>query len=410
MPCLRRRRGTSASHGPADVAHARGVVRLRPVTESRSARLADIAAQADVSEATVSRVLNDRPGVSEPTRQAVLTAIDVLGYDRPTRLQAEVGAARRPGDARAGQPDLPGVRAGHRDRAGRRGLHAGAVHADPGRGARGRLRADAARPRRRPGSSSCPASTPTPPPTRRRYQCAARARPADRAGQRLAGRASTPRSCPTTTSRRWTWPSTTSSQLGPHRDRAGPRARSATRRCIRKVQGFRAAMREHLGVEPAHLERLVTHTVFSLEGGAAAAGRLISRGATAVICGSDLMALGAIRQARSMGLRVPARRLGGRLRRLDDDGVHRPAADHDPPVGRGDGGRRGAGPARRDRRRGPARGRSTSSGPSSSCAARPARCRSAPEPRAERGCRVAGIRGDLTYRLVGAPTATSTRR
>ena len=57
------------------------------MNESRSARLADIAAQADVSEATVSRVLNDRPGVSEPTRQAVLTAIDVLGYDRPTRLK-----------------------------------------------------------------------------------------------------------------------------------------------------------------------------------------------------------------------------------------------------------------------------------------------------------------------------------
>jgi DNA-binding LacI/PurR family transcriptional regulator len=74
---------------------------------------------------------------------------------------------------------------------------------------------------------------------------------------------------------------------------------------IRKVQGFRAALREHLGVEPAHLDRLITHTVFSLEGGAAAAGRLISQGATAVICGSDLMALGAIRQARSMGLNVP---------------------------------------------------------------------------------------------------------
>ena len=58
------------------------------MTESRSARLADIAAQAGVSEATVSRVLNDRPGVSDATRQAVLTAIDVLGYDRPTRLQA----------------------------------------------------------------------------------------------------------------------------------------------------------------------------------------------------------------------------------------------------------------------------------------------------------------------------------
>ena len=35
------------------------------------------------------------------------------------------------------------------------------------------------------------------------------------------------------------------------------------------------------------------------------AGRLITRGVTAVICGSDLMALGAIRQARSMGLGVP---------------------------------------------------------------------------------------------------------
>ena len=46
------------------------------MTEPRSARLADIAAQADVSEATVSRVLNDRPGVSEATRQAVLTAIE----------------------------------------------------------------------------------------------------------------------------------------------------------------------------------------------------------------------------------------------------------------------------------------------------------------------------------------------
>lgn len=51
------------------------------------ARLSDIAAQAGVSEATVSRVLNDKPGVAEPTRQAVLTALDVLGYERPSRLK-----------------------------------------------------------------------------------------------------------------------------------------------------------------------------------------------------------------------------------------------------------------------------------------------------------------------------------
>src|SRR6185436_20932551 len=51
------------------------------------ARLADIAAQAGVSEATVIRVLNGRPGVADGTRQAVLTALDVLGYERPTRLK-----------------------------------------------------------------------------------------------------------------------------------------------------------------------------------------------------------------------------------------------------------------------------------------------------------------------------------
>ncbi|WP_130865788.1 LacI family DNA-binding transcriptional regulator [Acidipropionibacterium timonense] len=49
--------------------------------------LADIANQAGVSQATVSRVLNARPGVSESTRQSVLTALDVLGYQRPSHLQ-----------------------------------------------------------------------------------------------------------------------------------------------------------------------------------------------------------------------------------------------------------------------------------------------------------------------------------
>src|SRR5688572_20543670 len=50
-------------------------------------RLADIAAQAGVSEATVSRVLNGKPGVSAATRQAVLTALDLMGYERPQRLR-----------------------------------------------------------------------------------------------------------------------------------------------------------------------------------------------------------------------------------------------------------------------------------------------------------------------------------
>jgi DNA-binding LacI/PurR family transcriptional regulator len=50
---------------------------------------------------------------------------------------------------------------------------------------------------------------------------------------------------------------------------------------------------------------LVERTRFSLEGGHAAAGRLIERGVTAIICGSDPLALGAIRAARRAGLTVP---------------------------------------------------------------------------------------------------------
>src|SRR3977135_2814298 len=54
-----------------------------------SRRLAEVARKVGVSEATVSRVLNGKPGVAEATRQAVLTALDVLGYERPTKLRGE---------------------------------------------------------------------------------------------------------------------------------------------------------------------------------------------------------------------------------------------------------------------------------------------------------------------------------
>ncbi|HEY8588518.1 MAG TPA: LacI family DNA-binding transcriptional regulator [Naasia sp.] len=54
-----------------------------------SRRLAEVAKKVGVSEATVSRVLNEKPGVSAATRQAVLTALDVLGYERPSKLRGE---------------------------------------------------------------------------------------------------------------------------------------------------------------------------------------------------------------------------------------------------------------------------------------------------------------------------------
>ncbi|MFC1411587.1 LacI family DNA-binding transcriptional regulator [Streptacidiphilus sp. N1-12] len=52
-------------------------------------RLADVAKKVGVSEATVSRVLNGKSGVAEATRSRVLTALDVLGYERPTQLRGQ---------------------------------------------------------------------------------------------------------------------------------------------------------------------------------------------------------------------------------------------------------------------------------------------------------------------------------
>ena len=54
-------------------------------------RLSEIAERSGVSISTVSRVLNERPGVSMQARRQVLTSIDVLGYDRPVRLRSRAG-------------------------------------------------------------------------------------------------------------------------------------------------------------------------------------------------------------------------------------------------------------------------------------------------------------------------------
>jgi DNA-binding LacI/PurR family transcriptional regulator len=57
------------------------------MVQTAARRLAEVAQKVGVSEATVSRVLNGKSGVSDATREAVLTALDVLGYERPTQLR-----------------------------------------------------------------------------------------------------------------------------------------------------------------------------------------------------------------------------------------------------------------------------------------------------------------------------------
>src|SRR5271170_6896523 len=57
------------------------------MTRTPARRLAEVAQKVGVSEATVSRVLHGKAGVSDSTREAVLRALDVLGYERPTQLR-----------------------------------------------------------------------------------------------------------------------------------------------------------------------------------------------------------------------------------------------------------------------------------------------------------------------------------
>lgn len=71
----------------------------------------------------------------------------------------------------------------------------------------------------------------------------------------------------------------------------------------RKIEGFTRAISRRTGHAPA--PGAVNRSLFSVEGGHAAAGQLLDEGMTAIICGSDLMALGAIRAVADRGLRVP---------------------------------------------------------------------------------------------------------
>lgn len=79
----------------------------------------------------------------------------------------------------------------------------------------------------------------------------------------------------------------------------------------RKTRGFLEAMRANPlsrrpDSTPTAADDLVVSSIYTVEGGQAAAEELLDRGVTAIVCGSDLMALGAVRAVRLRGLEVPA--------------------------------------------------------------------------------------------------------
>lgn len=264
------------------------------------ARLADIAAHAEVSEATVSRVLNGKPGVAESTRQAVLTALDVLGYDRPSRLRRKSAGLVGLITPELTNPIFPAFAqiietalARHRFTPVLCTQTPGGVHEDDyvqmllDRGVAGIIFV-----------SGQHADTTTDP--ERYTKLIERGLPIvlvngyhegidapfisddDLASMDLA-----------LTHLVSLGHTRIGLAVGP--DRYVP--------VIRKISGFRNSLRSLLGRDD--VDELIETSMFSLEGGATAATRLIDRGCTAVVCGSDMMALGAIRAARQRGLQVP---------------------------------------------------------------------------------------------------------
>jgi len=68
------------------------------------------------------------------------------------------------------------------------------------------------------------------------------------------------------------------------------------------AEGWRRAMRAHDLEAP---DELLSETLFTVEGGQAGTARLLKAGVTGIVAASDLMALGAVRAVRSWGATVP---------------------------------------------------------------------------------------------------------
>jgi LacI family repressor for deo operon, udp, cdd, tsx, nupC, and nupG len=265
------------------------------------ARLADIATQAGVSEATVSRVLNARPGVAEATRQAVLTALDVLGYERPARLKQHSAGLVGLIVPELDNPIFPAFAQVIESALAHHGYTPvlctqtpGGVHEDDytqmllERGVSGivfvsGLHAD---------------STADPD---RYLALRRRGLPIVLINGYVDGLDAPFVSNDDVTSMDLAVTHLVAQGHTRIGLAVGPRRFVPV---VRKISGFRAAMRRHLGQED--VEPWVECSLFSVEGGTAAAERLLDAGCTAVICGSDLMALGVIRAVRSRGLDVPA--------------------------------------------------------------------------------------------------------
>ncbi|PWI13082.1 LacI family transcriptional regulator [Streptomyces sp. Act143] len=263
-------------------------------------RLAQVAKKVGVSEATVSRVLNGKPGVSEATRQSVLTALDVLGYERPTQLRGE--RARLVGLVlpELQNPIFPAFAEVIGGALAQQGLtpvlctqtRGGVSEADyvelllqqqvSGVIFAGGLFAQADAPHEH------------------YHQLAERKIPVVLVNASIDGLDFPCVACDDAVAVEQAWRHLAS--LGHEKIGLvlGPEDHMPSRR---KLAAARLAAD---AVGTAWDDALVQRSIFSLEGGQAATSRLLEAGVTGIVCASDPLALGAIRAARRRGLAVPA--------------------------------------------------------------------------------------------------------
>ncbi len=266
------------------------------------ARQRDIAAAAGVSEATVSRVLNDHPGVSEATRQSVLVALDVLGFERPTYLRRKSAGLVGLILPELTNPIFPAFAQLIETALARRGFTpilctqtAGGIHEDDyvqsllDHGVSGII-----------NISGLHADSDAK--TERYFRLRDLGMPLVLVNGSVDGL-----NVPTIANDDVAAVELAVAHLvGLGHERiglaAGPERFIPV---IRKVWGFRGAMGRHTALSRADVDALVVHDLFTVDGGAAAAARLLDLGVTAIAAASDLMALGAVQAVRARGLRVP---------------------------------------------------------------------------------------------------------
>jgi DNA-binding LacI/PurR family transcriptional regulator len=263
-------------------------------------RLADVAKKAGVSEATVSRVLNGKPGIAESTRATVLTALDVMGYERPTQLRGD--RARLVGLVlpELQNPIFPALAEVVGGALAQRGFTpvlctrttGGLSEADYvamllERQVSGMVFA---------GGQYAEADAP-----HEHYEQLLDLRMPVVLVNAAAEHLDFPRA---STDDVVAMAQAFGHLLSLGHERIGLILGSADHvPSRRKLTAYQAAV-EHAGLQwdPALVER----SMFSLEGGQAAATRLVKHGVTGIICASDPLALGAIRAVRRAGLDVPS--------------------------------------------------------------------------------------------------------